>query len=134
MKNTNTATTTTKTTATTPKYAAPVHTTYGTSPTVISEKELLVIKILIANNNCGATTMGSLVNDNMSCSTAEELIKFTGWNRWAVAGVLSSLDKRDIVVFTPRCRLSDVPALRWVSTWFLEELDPDMAIDFSVLK
>lgn len=146
MKNTNTKTTdaivTTATDTakevtmkikTSPKYPAPIHTTLGTANTVLSTNERLVLEFMMANNNCGATTVGQLINDNMSWAEASEIQNFTGWSRHKVAGVISAMDKKGLITFDPGSKFSDVPPMWYVEEWFMRELDPQMKLEFPTI-
>lgn len=106
----------------------------------LTENEMYFMIRFMANNDCGADTPDYFLVDNYSCQDMESLTNLFDLNEQQIGGYLSSLEQKGCIwkderigeggkfvkkgknVFLVR---EDLPTLWWLSTDYLESLNPN---------
>jgi len=94
--------------------------------TNLTKKEIEMVRVLFKNaNNDGSETIGQIVEDNFSFTETKDFRKETGYSKFVVAGLISSLMEKGVLNFDEGNGF-DKPDCWLLMRTFLEEFDPNI--------
>lgn len=107
----------------------------------LTEGEALFIKEFLSNNDCDARDVDTLLGDNFSCQSFEELVKiFSNLSEPQIKGYLGSLIEKQVIFLEDDRRdayatlfqikgkkYKKLPDLYWVDDSYLESLNSEVS-------
>lgn len=98
---------------------------FSTKEIELTEKEnaFMSAHLKLANEGCNAKDVEDLIGDNYSWANLKDLSEKTGFNKYQIAGLVSSLSEKGVIQID-----SDEKNLLVIETSWLETLDGKLSI------